>query len=60
VVQQNLAQSGADRTISKKPVDWKTQDGFFFDLNPKFALDPATGNSPGERIFLDVRLILAP
>jgi Tfp pilus tip-associated adhesin PilY1 len=57
VVQQDLAQSGADRTISKKPVDWKTQDGFFIDLNPKFALDPATGNSPGERVFLDVRLI---
>src|SRR5882672_8036546 len=57
VVQQDLAQSGADRTISKKPVDWKTQDGFFIDLNPRFALDPVSGNSPGERVFLDVRLI---
>jgi type IV pilus assembly protein PilY1 len=57
VVRQTLSQSGADRTISKNFVDWKTQDGFFIDLNPTFALDPATGNSPGERVFLDVRLI---
>lgn len=48
-VQQTLTQSGANRTISKNTVDWATQDGFFIDLNP--------GNSPGERVFLDVRLV---
>jgi type IV pilus assembly protein PilY1 len=56
-VQQTLQQAGQGRTISKNFVDWKTQDGFFIDLNPTFANDPATGNSPGERVFLDVRLI---
>jgi len=50
VVQQTLTQSGANRTISKNTVDWTTQDGFFIDLNP-------AGNSPGERVFLDVRLV---
>ena len=59
VVQQTLAQgSGGNRTVSKNPVDWKSQDGFFINLNPVFPPpDPATGNSPGERIVLDVRLI---
>jgi type IV pilus assembly protein PilY1 len=57
VVQQTLSQVGQDRTISKNPVDWTTQDGFFIDLNPTFAQDPVTGNSPGERVFLDIRLI---
>jgi type IV pilus assembly protein PilY1 len=57
VVAQTFGQSGQDRTISKNPVDWKTQDGFFIDLNPTFKGDPAAGNSPGERVFLDVRLI---
>jgi type IV pilus assembly protein PilY1 len=58
VVEQTLSQSGADRTISKNPVDWTTQSGFFIDLNPNFKGDPAGGNSPGERVTLDVRLIL--
>jgi type IV pilus assembly protein PilY1 len=51
VVQQTLTQSGANRTISKLPVDWANQDGFFIDLNP-------ADDSPGERVFLDVRLVL--
>ncbi|HET7767120.1 MAG TPA: PilC/PilY family type IV pilus protein, partial [Burkholderiales bacterium] len=51
VVQQTLTNVTGGRTISKNPVNWAGQDGFFIDLNP--------GNtSPGERIFLDVRLIL--
>ncbi|TMG76823.1 MAG: hypothetical protein E6H75_07600 [Betaproteobacteria bacterium] len=51
VVVQTLQQVKADRTISKNPVDWGAQDGFLIDLNP--------GNtSPGERVTLDVRLIL--
>lgn len=57
-VQQFLGQSGVNRTITKNPVDWTTQDGFFIDLNPHFPGDPPEGNSPGERVFLDVRLIL--
>ena len=59
VVQQTLQPgSGGNRTITKNAVDWGTRDGFFIDLNPVFPLpDPATGNSPGERIVLDVRLI---
>jgi len=59
VVQQDLALSGGgpDRTISKKDVDWKTQDGFFVDLNPKL-IDKTAGDSPGERVVLDVRLVL--
>jgi len=57
VVQQTLSASGSNRTISKNPVDWTSQDGFFIDLNPTFALDPLSGNSPGERVVLDVRLI---
>jgi type IV pilus assembly protein PilY1 len=55
VVRQTLAQSGANRTISKNPVDWTSQDGFFIDLNPVFS-SPA-GDSPGERVVLDLRLI---
>jgi type IV pilus assembly protein PilY1 len=55
VVRQTLAQSGANRTISKNPVDWTSQDGFFIDLNPVFG-SPA-GDSPGERVVLDLRLI---
>jgi type IV pilus assembly protein PilY1 len=51
VVVQTLAATSANRTISKNPVNWATQDGFYVDLNP--------GNTtPGERVFLDVRLIL--
>jgi type IV pilus assembly protein PilY1 len=51
VVVQTLTNATGGRTISKFPVDWTSQDGFYIDLNP--------GNtSPGERIFLDVRLIL--
>jgi type IV pilus assembly protein PilY1 len=59
VVQQNLLQgSGGNRTITKNPVDWSSRDGFFIDLNPVFPPpDPSTGNSPGERIVLDVRLV---
>jgi len=58
VVEQTLSPSGSNRTISKNPVDWKTQDGFFIDLNPTFPGDLLPGgNSPGERVFLDVRLI---
>jgi type IV pilus assembly protein PilY1 len=57
VVKQTLSQAGLDRTISKNFVDWKSQDGFYVDLNPNFAGDPPEGNSPGERVFLDVRLI---
>ncbi|MGB5080316.1 MAG: PilC/PilY family type IV pilus protein [Burkholderiales bacterium] len=57
VVQQTLASSAQDRTVSKNPVDWGTQDGFYVDLNPIFAGDPPEGNSAGERVFLDVRLI---
>ena len=58
VVEQTLQQgSGGNRTITKNPVDWKSQDGFFIDLNPTFAGDPVAGNSPGERVVLDVRLI---
>jgi type IV pilus assembly protein PilY1 len=57
-VQQFLGQSGVNRTVTKNPVDWTTQDGFFIDLNPHFPGVPPEGNSPGERVFLDVRLIL--
>jgi type IV pilus assembly protein PilY1 len=58
VVQQTLSPgSGGNRTISKNAVDWMGQDGFYVDLNPTFAGDPVTGNSPGERVTLDVRLI---
>jgi type IV pilus assembly protein PilY1 len=58
VVQQTLSPgSGGNRTISKNTVDWMTQDGFFVDLNPTFPGDPAAGNSPGERVTLDIRLI---
>ena len=57
VVQQTLSQSGADRIISKNTVDWTTQSGFFIDLNPTFKADPIAGNSPGERVTLDVRLV---
>jgi type IV pilus assembly protein PilY1 len=57
VVRQTLSQSGVNRTISKNPVDWTSQDGFYIDLNPTFALDPLAGNSPGERVVLDIRLI---
>jgi type IV pilus assembly protein PilY1 len=57
-VQQTISQgSGGNRVLSKLPVDWKAKDGFFIDLNPFFTGDPATGNSPGERVTLDVRLI---
>jgi type IV pilus assembly protein PilY1 len=58
VVQQTFSSSGANRTISKNAVDWMTKDGFFIDLNPVFASDPIAGNTPGERIVLDIRLIL--
>jgi Tfp pilus tip-associated adhesin PilY1 len=59
-VQQTLGLSGGGpgRTITKNNVDWSKQDGFFIDLNPVFPGDPPEGNSPGERIVLDVRLIL--
>jgi len=59
VVQQTLSPgSGGNRIITKNPVDWKNNNGFFINLNPVFPPpDPATGNSPGERIVLDVRLI---
>jgi type IV pilus assembly protein PilY1 len=59
VVEQKLSgPAGGDRTISKNPVDWKTQDGFFIDLNPVLTGSPPEGDSPGERVVLDVRLIL--
>jgi type IV pilus assembly protein PilY1 len=58
VVQQTFSSSGANRTISKNAVDWATKDGFFIDLNPTFASDPIAGNTPGERVVLDIRLIL--
>jgi type IV pilus assembly protein PilY1 len=59
-VEQTLGLSGGGpgRTITKNNVDWSKQDGFFIDLNPRFPGDPPEGNSPGERIVLDVRLIL--
>jgi len=58
VVHQNLGPAaGGNRTITKNPVDWATQDGFVIDLNPTFPGDPPEGNSPGERVFLDLRLI---
>jgi type IV pilus assembly protein PilY1 len=46
------------RGISREPVDWTTQDGFVIDLNPTFPGDPPTGNSPGERVTLDLQLVL--
>jgi type IV pilus assembly protein PilY1 len=45
------------RKITKKDVNWDTHDGFLIDFNPIFLGDPLTGNSPGERVVLDVRLI---
>ena len=58
VVQQTMSPgSGGNRILSKLPVDWTSRDGFFIDLNPTLAGDPVTGNSPGERVFLDVRLV---
>jgi type IV pilus assembly protein PilY1 len=58
VVEQKLLQgSGGSRRITKNAVDWTGGDGFFIDLNPTFAGDPVAGNSPGERVVLDVRLI---
>jgi len=57
VVFQTLAPQGKNRTITRNAVDWATQDGFVIDLNPTFAGDPPEGNSPGERVFLDLRLI---
>jgi type IV pilus assembly protein PilY1 len=58
VVKQTLAPaSGGNRTISKNAVDWMGQDGYYVDLNPTFPGDPPAGNSPGERVTLDVRLI---
>ena len=59
VVQQTLQPgSGGNRTITKAAVDWGTRDGFFVDLNPIFPPPaPPAGDSPGERVVLDVRLI---
>jgi type IV pilus assembly protein PilY1 len=58
VVQQTLSQgSGGNRVLTKLPVDWTSRDGFFVDLNPTFVGDPPAGNSPGERVYLDVRLV---
>ncbi|HVQ62127.1 MAG TPA: PilC/PilY family type IV pilus protein, partial [Burkholderiales bacterium] len=55
VVQQTLS-GNPDRFITKNPVDWKTQDGVFVDLNPKI-VDLVNGDSPGERVVLDVKLV---
>jgi type IV pilus assembly protein PilY1 len=38
------------RTISNNKVDWDTQNGWYVDLNP-------AGNSPGERINIDMQLV---
>jgi type IV pilus assembly protein PilY1 len=39
-----------NRTISNTAVDWSTQNGWWVDLNP-------AGNSPGERVNLDIQLV---
>ncbi|HZT61700.1 MAG TPA: hypothetical protein VFA36_01080, partial [Burkholderiales bacterium] len=56
VVQQTMSGGNPDRFLTKLPVDWKTQDGVFVDLNPKIN-DLVNGDSPGERVVLDVRLV---
>ena len=52
LVQQTLVDNGGTtRTISRNPVDFSTQNGWYIDLNP--------GNSsPGERVNLNPQLVV--
>ncbi len=51
VVQNLIVPSGpSSRTTTNNAVDWATQDGWFLDFNPG-------GDSPGERVNLDVQLV---
>jgi type IV pilus assembly protein PilY1 len=51
VVENKLVSSGAiSRTTTNNAVDWAVKDGWFIDLNPG-------GDSPGERVNLDVQLV---
>ena len=54
VVRQTLTDIGGApprRSVSKAPVDWTSQDGFYIDLNPG-------GSTDGERVVLDLHLVL--
>jgi type IV pilus assembly protein PilY1 len=42
---------GTQRSASRTPVDWDTQNGWYLDLNPR-------NQSPGERVNVDPQLVL--
>jgi type IV pilus assembly protein PilY1 len=51
LVQQTLTVvDPISRTVSKNPVDWTTQNGWYVDLNP-------VNDSPGERVNIDPQLV---
>jgi Tfp pilus tip-associated adhesin PilY1 len=60
VVQSFTSLSPTTRGVTTNPVTWSSSgtDGWMIDFNPTFPGDPAAGNSPGERLNIDPRLIL--
>jgi type IV pilus assembly protein PilY1 len=58
VLQQLNQQSPTTRGVTGTPVSWTTKDGWMIDFNPTFPGDPAAGNSPGERVNVNMQLVL--
>jgi type IV pilus assembly protein PilY1 len=58
VLQQFNQQSPTTRGVTGTPVSWTTKDGWMIDFNPTFPGDPAAGNSPGERVNVNMQLVL--
>ena len=58
VLQQFNQQSPTTRGITGTTVNWTTKDGWMIDFNPTFPGDPAAGNSPGERVNVNMQLVL--
>lgn len=58
VLQQFNQQSPTTRGVTGTAVNWTTKDGWMIDFNPTFPGDPATGNSPGERVNVNMQLVL--
>jgi type IV pilus assembly protein PilY1 len=53
LVKQSIIElaGGTQRSASRTPVDWSTQNGWYLDLNPN-------NLSPGERVSVDPQLVL--
>jgi type IV pilus assembly protein PilY1 len=54
LVQQSiLVTNSTTRSMTANPVDWTTDNGWYFDLNPVVS---GVGQSPGERVNVDMQL----